>query len=95
MVDGSEQLLDQAPQRFGSDQPEERPGALTVLGDHARIDEQPEVARDPWLGLSEDLGEVRDGQLAVTQQRHDAQARVLTNRLERVEHLIRTHPAII
>jgi hypothetical protein len=53
------------------------------------------VARDPWLGLTEDLGEVGDRQLAVTEQRDDAQPSLLADRLERVEHRIRTHPGII
>ena len=43
-VDGAECHVDQVAQRLGLDEPEERPGPLTVLGDHAGIDEEPEMA---------------------------------------------------
>ena len=80
---------------LGLHQPEEGPGPFAVFGDHAGIDEQPEMSRDPRLRLSEDLGEIGDRQLAVTEERDDPQPCLLANCLECIEHPIRTHPGII
>ncbi len=78
------------------DEPEEHPRALAVLGDDAGVDEQLEVPRHPRLGLAEDLGQVGDGEFGVPEQRHDPQARLLADRLQRVEHHSdRRHPRIV
>ncbi len=77
------------------DDAEERPGALAVFGDEAGVDEQSEVTRHARLRLPEDLGEIGDGELAVTQHGEDPQPRLLGNRPQRIERRLHQHPRSI
>ena len=63
-------------------QAEERPGALAKALDQPGFGQQLEMARDARLRLAQDVGEVGNGQFGLGQQRQDAQARLLTRRLE-------------
>jgi hypothetical protein len=62
---------------------EEGPGPLTEAFDQAGLGEKPQVARNTWLRLSKDVGEIGHGELRLRQQRYNAQACLLTRRLER------------
>jgi hypothetical protein len=45
--------------------------------DQAGLGEELQMPRDAGLGLAEDVGEVRDGQLALHEQRENLQSRLL------------------
>ena len=99
-VDPGQHAGDDVGDRAGRDEVEERPRALAVLVDHAGLGEQLQVARDARLRLPEDVGEVGDGELAVLEQRHDPQPRLLADRPEDVEDRVgaerrRCHPVTI
>jgi hypothetical protein len=60
-------VADQLADRPVRDEIEERPRALAVLVDNARVCEQLQVTGDPRLRLAEDLGQIGDRELAVLQ----------------------------
>src|SRR4029077_2189997 len=62
---------------------EEGPGPLTEAFDQAGLREKPQMARNTRLRLSKDVGEIGHGELRLGQQRYNAQACLLTRRLER------------
>ena len=61
---------------------EEGPGAFPEALDEASFGQQLQMARDARLRLSQDVGQVGDGQFGFGQKRQDAQARLLAGRLE-------------
>ena len=89
LVDTGEHTGHHVGDRPGGDQVEERPGALAVLVDHARLGEQLEVPGDARLALPEDVGEVGDRQLAVLEQGDDPQPGLLADGTQHVEHRLR------
>ena len=56
--------------------------------DQAGLDEQLEMARDARLRLAEDVGQIGHGQLALGEQRQDAQARLLGGGPQGAERLV-------
>jgi len=62
---------------------EEGPGPLTEAFDQTGLGEKPQVARNTRLRLSKDVGEIGHGEFCLGQQRYNAQACLLTRRLER------------
>ena len=63
-------------------EPEVHPATLRRALDKPGLGQQLEMAADAWLALIEDAGEVLHIELAARQQRQQAQARGLGNRLE-------------
>ena len=61
---------------------EEGPGALAEALHQPGLGQQLEMARDARLRLAQDVGEIRDRQLGLGEQRQDAQPRLLARRLE-------------
>ena len=62
---------------------EERPGALAKTGHQPGLGQELEMAGDARLRLAQDVGQLRDRQLGLVEQRQDAQPRLLAGRLER------------
>ena len=81
-IDLADQPLDGGPDRVPVGEAEERPGALPVPLDEPGLDEELQVPRDARLRLAEDVGEVRDVELALGEERENAQAGLLAGRLE-------------
>ncbi len=78
--------LREARARAFMGQPEEGPGAFALALDEAGAGHQLQMARNAGLGLAEDFGEVGDVQLAVRQQREEAQARRLARGAQGAEN---------
>ena len=68
--------------------PEEGPGSFAVALDELRLDEKLQVARDARLRLAEDVGQIGHRQLALGEQRQDAQARLLGGGPQGAERLV-------
>ena len=64
-------------------EPEKRPCALAEPLDEPGIQEQPKMPGNAWLRLPQDLAKVGDAQLAVGEERQNAQPRPLSGGLER------------
>ncbi len=63
-------------------QAEERPGAFAKAFDQAGLGQQPQMTRQPWLRLPQNVGEVGDGQFSLRQQRQDAKPRRFARSLQ-------------
>jgi len=88
LVGGRQHVADQFADGPVRHEIEERPCALPVFVDHARVGEQLEMTRDPRLRLAEDLGEVGDRELAVLQQSHDPQPGLFVEGPQHVEERV-------
>ena len=64
-------------------EPIKGPGAFAKALDQARLGKEPQVAGQPWLRLAQDLGEVRDGQFRLGQERQNTQPRGFAGRFQR------------
>jgi len=80
--DPGDQLADRALGR----QLEVHPRALAVPIDDTGVGEQLQMSGDARLRLTQDLGEVGDGQLPVPQQLHDPEACLFADGTQHVEH---------
>src|SRR5438270_6342483 len=68
--------VDQCEQRRGAlgvSESQENPAPLLAPLEHPCVPENLEMARDPWLALTEDLRELTDRELHQPQQGEDAQ----------------------
>ncbi len=81
-IEARDQGADRERRRSLLGEAEERPGAFAEARHQSGLGQELEMARDARLRLTQDFGQVRDGQFGFEQQRQDAQPRLLAGRLE-------------
>src|SRR5690348_15039578 len=62
---------------------EEGPCTFAEAGHEPSFGEKPEVARNAWLRLAQDVGQIRNSQFGFDEERENAQPRLLTGSLQR------------
>ena len=87
---GIEKLAGERDGRAALAQPEERPGAFLVAVDQSGFRQQLQMARNARLGLAENIGEIRDGQVAMRQQREQAKACRFARRLQDLHDVVQS-----